>query len=165
MKTVTYERSGRTNTGAQALRVEGLKHLRVLEQGEPVMERDLTQEEIRRLGPLLETLQREPEPATLAPQAGGPDGLAVTLAFEDEETPRLRLATERLPAKGAGGGYDRLLAELDALLTAELHARAPATPTPSCRTSSVTTNDGRAARPVRATSARAQQGSNRGRLP
>ncbi|NNB89176.1 hypothetical protein HI113_15680 [Corallococcus exiguus] len=123
MKTVTYERSGQTNTGAQALRVEGLKHLRVLEQGEPVVERDLTPEEIHRLAPLLEPLQQEPEPATLAPQAGSPDILAVTLAFEDEETPRLRLATERLPAKG--GGYDRLLAELDALLSAELHARAP----------------------------------------
>nr|WP_242544132.1 hypothetical protein [Corallococcus sp. NCSPR001] len=105
------------------MRVEGLKHLRVLEQGEPVVERDLTPEEIRRLTPLLEPLQREPEPAALAPQAGSPDILAVTLAFEDEETPRLRLATERLPAKG--GGYDRLLAELDALLSAELHARAP----------------------------------------
>ncbi|WP_223640826.1 hypothetical protein [Corallococcus sp. EGB] len=123
MKTATYERSGWTNTGAQALRVEGLTHLRVLEQGEPVVERDLTQQEIRRLAPLLESLQHEPEPATLAPQAGGPDGLAVTLAFEDEETPRLRLATNQLPAKG--GRYDRLLAELDALLTAELHARAP----------------------------------------
>ena len=39
MKTVTYERSGRTNTGAQAVRVEGMKHLRVLEQGETVVER------------------------------------------------------------------------------------------------------------------------------
>lgn len=122
VKMVTYERSGRTNTGAQALRVEGMKHLRVLEQGEPVVERDLTSEEIHRLAPLLETLRREPEPALLAPQAAGPDGLTVTLAFEDEEAPRLRLATQRLPAKGAGGGYDRLLAELDALLTAELHA-------------------------------------------
>ena len=125
MKTVTYERSGRTNTGAQALRVEGLKHLRVLEQGEAVVERDLTAEEIHRLTPLLERAQREPELATLVPQGGGPEGLAVTLAFEDEETPRVRLATDWLPAKGAGSGYDRLLAELDALLTAELHARAP----------------------------------------
>lgn len=125
VKTVTYERSGRTNTGAQALRVEGMKHLRVLEQGEPVVERDLSPEELHRLAPLLETLRREPEPAVLAPQAAGPDGLTVTLAFEDEEAPRLRLATQRLPAKGAGGGYDRLLAELDALLTTELHARAP----------------------------------------
>ena len=125
MKTVTYERSGRTNTGAQALRVEGLKHLRVLEQGEAVVERDLTPEEVHRLTPLLERVQREPEPAALVPQAGGPEGLAVTLAFEDEETPRVRLATDWLPAKGAGGGYDRLLAELDALLTAELHTRAP----------------------------------------
>jgi hypothetical protein len=125
VKTVTYERSGRTNTGAQALRVEGLKHLRVLEQGEPVTERDLTQEEVHRLSPLLESLQREPELPALPPQTAGRDGLAVTLAFEDEETPRLRLSTERLPAKGAGCQYDRLLAELDALLTAELHTRAP----------------------------------------
>ena len=61
----------------------------------------------------------------MVPQAGGPEGLAVTLAFEDEESPRVRLAAERLPARGAGAPYDALLAELDALLTAELHARAP----------------------------------------
>ncbi|MCP3104021.1 hypothetical protein LZ198_34620 [Myxococcus sp. K15C18031901] len=125
MRTVTYERSGRTNTAAQALRLEGLKHLWVLEQGEVVSERDLTYEEVRILGPRLEEVAREPVPVVVVPQAGGPDGLAVTLAFEDEESPRVRLATERLPASGAGPLHDALLAELDALLTRELHARAP----------------------------------------
>jgi hypothetical protein len=122
---VTYERSGRTNTGAQALRVEGLKLLKVLEQGEVVTERALTPDEVRKLEPLIEEAGRGPVPAVMVPQAGGPDGLAVTLAFEDEETPRVRLATERLPARGAGPVYDALLAQMDALLTAELHARAP----------------------------------------
>ncbi|MFP2906232.1 hypothetical protein ACLESD_14430 [Pyxidicoccus sp. 3LFB2] len=125
MRMVTYERSGRTNTGAQALRVEGLKLLKVLEQGEVVTERALTADEARKLGPLLEEAGRGPVPAVMVPQAGGPEGLAVTLAFEDEETPRVRLAAERLPARGAGPAYDTLLAELDALLTSELHARAP----------------------------------------
>ncbi len=125
MRMVTYERSGRTNTGAQAVRVEGLKLLKVLEQGEVVTERALTADEARKLGPLLDEAGRGPVPAVMVPQAGGPDGLAVTLAFEDEESPRVRLATERLPARGAGPAYDTLLAELDALLTAELHVRAP----------------------------------------
>ncbi len=125
MRTVTYERSGRTNTGAQAVRVEGLHHLRVLEQGEEVAERELTVEEIRRLLPLLEAAARKPAPAVLEPEAGGPRGLAVSLAFEDEEAPRVRLGTKRLPAHGAGTPYDELLAELDALLTSELHTRAP----------------------------------------
>nr|WP_217439483.1 MULTISPECIES: hypothetical protein [unclassified Myxococcus] len=125
VRTMTYERSGRTNTAAQALRVEGLKHLWVLEQGEVISERDLTPHEARSLAPLLEEATRQPAPAVLVPQAGGPDGLAVTLAFEDEESPRVRLATERLPAHGAGPHYDALLGELDALLTRELHARAP----------------------------------------
>lgn len=125
MRMVTYERSGRTNTGAQALRLEGLRQLKVLEQGEVVAERALTSEERRRLGPLLDEAGRGPVPVMMVPQAGGPDALAVTLAFEDEETPRVRLAAERLPARGAGKAYDTLLAELDALLTAELHARAP----------------------------------------
>lgn len=125
MRTVTYERSGRTNTGAQALRLEGVKHLKVLEQGEVVSERDLTGAEIQSLGPLFEQVSQAPAPAVMVPQAGGPDGLAVTLAFEDEESPRVRLAAERLPAQGAGPLYDTLLAELDRLLTAELHTRAP----------------------------------------
>ncbi|MCP3142919.1 hypothetical protein LXT23_36930 [Pyxidicoccus sp. QH1ED-7-1] len=122
---VTYERSGRTNTGAQALRLEDVKHLRVLEQGEVVVERALTADEVRRLAPLLEEAGKGPVPAVMVPQAGGPDSLAVTLAFEDEESPRVRLAAERLPARGAGAAYDTLLAELDTLLTAELHARTP----------------------------------------
>lgn len=125
MRMVTYERSGRTNTGAQALRVEGLKLLKVLEQGEVVTERALTADEVRMLGPLLEEAGRDPAPVVMAPQSGESDGLAVTLSFEDEEAPRVRLATERLPARGAGPVYDPLLAELDALLTSELHARAP----------------------------------------
>ncbi|NOK06490.1 MULTISPECIES: hypothetical protein [unclassified Myxococcus] len=125
MRTVTYERSGRTNTGAQALRLEGMKHLKVLEQGEVVSERDLTGAEIQRLGPLFEQASRAPAPVVMVPQAGGPDGLAVTLAFEDEESPRVRVAAERLPAQGAGPLYDTLLEELDRLLTTELHARAP----------------------------------------
>jgi hypothetical protein len=122
---VTYERSGRTNTGAQALKLEGLTQLKVLEQGEVVAERALTAEERRRLGPLLEEAGQGPVPVMMVPRAGGPDALAVTLAFEDEETPRVQLAAKRLPARGAGAAYDALLAELDALLTAELHARAP----------------------------------------
>lgn len=125
MKAVTYERCGRTNTGAQSLWVEGLRHLRVLEQGEAVAERDLTPDEVRRLGPLLEEAWRKPEPVAAVPVAGGPDGMAVSLAFEDEEAPRVRLATETLPARGAGAPYDELLEVLDAILTAELHARAP----------------------------------------
>lgn len=125
MRTVTYERSGRTNTGAQAVRVEGLRRLRVLEQGEELSERELTPEEIARLMPLMEAAARKPAPAVVLPAAGGPNGLAVSLAFEDEELPRVRLATKRLPASGAGSPYDELLAELDALLTVELHSRAP----------------------------------------
>lgn len=126
MKTVTYERSGRTNTGAQAVRVEGMRHLRVLEQGETVVERELTEDEIERLSPLLEEAERQPAPAALEPAAGGPRGMAVSLAFEDEETPRVRLeAHAGQPARGAGTPYDELLEELDELLTEELHARAP----------------------------------------
>lgn len=125
MKTVTYERSGRTNTGAQAVRLEGLKRLRVLEQGETLVERELTAEERERFGPLVEEAVRQPAPVVVAPEAGGPRGLAVSLAFEDEEAPRVRLAAHGLPAQGAGATYDALLAGLDALLTSELHARAP----------------------------------------
>ena len=126
MKTVTYERSGRTNTGAQAVRVEGLRHLRVLEQGETVVERALTEEEIERLGPLVEQAERQPAPAVLEPVAGGPRGMAVSLAFEDEETPRVRLeAHAGQKARGTGTPYDELLGELDELLTEELHLRAP----------------------------------------
>ncbi len=125
VKAVTYERSGGTNTGAQAVWVEGLRHLRVLEQGDAVVERDLTAEEERRLGPLLEEAWRRAVPVMVAPVAGGPDGLVVTLAFEDEEAPRVRLATNTLPARGAGAPYDELLSVLDAILTAELHARSP----------------------------------------
>ncbi len=125
MRTVTYERSGRTNTGAQAVRVEGLHHLRILELGEDISERELTPEEVYRLAPLMEAAARTPAPAVVPPEAGGPRGLAVSLAFEDEETPRVRLATKRLPAKGAGSPYDELLEELDALLTGELHIRQP----------------------------------------
>ncbi|WP_224247577.1 hypothetical protein [Hyalangium gracile] len=125
MRTVTYERSGPTNTGAQAVRVEGLRHLRVLEQGEEISERELTPEEVDRLAPLMEAAARQPAPVVVPPAAGGPNGLAVTLAFEDEEAPRVRLKAKRLPARGAGELYDELLEELDALLTAELHTRAP----------------------------------------
>lgn len=125
MRTVTYERSGRTNTGAQAVRVVDLHHLRVLEQGDEIAERELTSDEIRRLKPLMEEAARLPSPIMLEPQAGGPDSMAVSLAFEDEETPRVRLAADRLPARGAGWPYDQLLAELDSLLTAELHVKAP----------------------------------------
>ncbi|MBU8896636.1 hypothetical protein DRW03_34500 [Corallococcus sp. H22C18031201] len=125
MRTVMYERSGKTNTGAQALRLEGLRHLRVLEQGESLVERDLTAEESRRLLPLVEQAGQSPAPAPLAPATGESDGLMVTLAFEDEELPRVRLTTAHLPARGAGAALDALLAELDALLTAELHTRAP----------------------------------------
>jgi hypothetical protein len=126
VKTVTYERSGRTNTGAQAVRVEGMKHLRVLEQGETVVERDLTEDEVTRLRPLLEEAERQPAPAAVIPAAGGPRGMAVSLAFEDEETPRVRLeAHPGQTARGAGAPYDALLSELDGLLTSELHERAP----------------------------------------
>jgi hypothetical protein len=126
VKTVTYERSGRTNTGAQAVRVEGMRRLRVLEQGETVVERALTEDEVQRLGPLLEAAAGQPAPAVLEPVAGGPRGLAVSLAFEDEETPRVRLETHPgKAAKGEGTVYDTLLTELDELLTAELHEQAP----------------------------------------
>lgn len=127
MKTVTYERNGRTNTGAQAVRVEGMRHLRVLEQGETVAERALTEEERQRLGPLLEEAEHQEAPAVLEPEAGGPRGMTVSLAFEDEETPRVRLAAHpgQAARRAAGTPYDALLAELDALLTDELHTRAP----------------------------------------
>lgn len=126
MKTVTYERSGRTNTGAQAVRVEGMRRLRVLEQGDTVVERALTEEEVERLGPLVEEAERQPAPAVLEPAAGGPRGMAVSLAFEDEETPRVRLAAHAgQPATGDGTPYDELLEALDELLTEELHERAP----------------------------------------
>ena len=125
MRTVTYERSGGTNTGAQAVRVEDLHHLRVLEQGDEVAERELTPDEVSLLQPLMEEAARMPAPIIVEPQAGGPDGMAVSLAFEDEEAPRVRLAADRLPAKGAGWPYDKLMAELDALLTQELHVKAP----------------------------------------
>jgi hypothetical protein len=125
MRTVTYERSGRTNTGAQALRVEGLHHLRILEQGEEVSERELTQDEVLRLKPLMEEAARQPSPAVLEPDGGGPEELAVSLAFEDESVPRVRLGVEGFPAQGAGSPYDDLLQELDTLLTAELHTRMP----------------------------------------
>ncbi len=125
MRTVTYERNGRTNTGAQAVRVEGLRFVRVLEQGEEVSERELTPEEVNRLTPLMEAAARQPASAVIPAAEGGPNGMSVSLAFEDEETPRVCLKARRLPAKGAGSPYDELLEELDALLTAELHARAP----------------------------------------
>ncbi|XXF77973.1 hypothetical protein P2318_33720 [Myxococcaceae bacterium GXIMD 01537] len=125
MKAVTYERSGRTDTGAQAVWVEGLRHLRVLEQGETVAERDLTSDEVRRLGPLLEQAWRQPVPVGLAPEAEPPDGLAVSLGFEDEESPRVRLLADTLPARGAGAPYDELLEVLDGILSAELHAWGP----------------------------------------
>jgi hypothetical protein len=52
--------------------------------------------------------------------------MAVSLAFEDEETPRVRLeAHPGQTARGAGAPYDALLSELDELLTSELHERAP----------------------------------------
>jgi len=125
VRTVTYERSGRTNTGAQAVRVEGLHHLRVLEQGEEISERELTPDEVDRLAPLMTEAASKPVPVVMVPTAGGPDGMAVSLAFEDEEVPRVRLAAKKLPATGAGSPYDELLAELDALLTEELHTRMP----------------------------------------
>jgi hypothetical protein len=107
------------------VRVEDLHHLRVLEQGDEVAARELTPEEVRRLRPLMEEAASQPAPIIVEPQAGGPEGMAVSLAFEDEETPRVRLAADRLPARGAGRPYDQLLAELDTLLTAELHVKAP----------------------------------------
>ena len=126
MRTVTYERSGRTNTGAQALRVEGLRHLRVLEQGETVVERDLTSEEFERLAPLVLEAAERPAPVVVAPVAGGPWGLAVTLAFEGEEAPRVRAeAHPGQRVRRLGTAYDALLGALDALLTEELHTRAP----------------------------------------
>jgi len=125
VRTVTYERSGPTNTGAQALRLEDARHLKVLEQGEIITERDLSPDEARKLGPLVEAAGQGPVPPVEVPQPAGPEGLAVSLAFEDEELPRVRLAAVKLPARGAGGPYDALLAELDAMLTSELHARAP----------------------------------------
>jgi hypothetical protein len=105
--------------------VEDLHHLRVLEQGDEVAERELTPDEVSLLQPLMEEAARMPAPIIVEPQAGGPDGMAVSLAFEDEEAPRVRLAADRLPAKGAGWPYDKLMAELDALLTQELHVKAP----------------------------------------
>jgi hypothetical protein len=52
--------------------------------------------------------------------------MAVSLAFEDEETPRVRLeAHAGQRARGEGTPYDELLTELDELLTEELHLRAP----------------------------------------
>ncbi len=126
MKTVTYERSGRTNTGAQAVRIERLKHLRVLEQGETVVERALTAEEREHLSPLVEQAERQPAPAVVVPAPGGPDVMAVTLGFEDEAAPRVRMALRPgRPARDMGTPYDTLLAELDALLSKELHTRAP----------------------------------------
>ncbi|MDC0712304.1 hypothetical protein POL68_27830 [Stigmatella sp. ncwal1] len=126
MRTVTYERSGRTNTGAQALRVEGLHHLRILEQGEEVAERELTQDEILRLKPLMEEAAQQPSLAVVEPDDdGGTEELAVSLAFEDESVPRVRRGVKRLPAKETGTPYDKLLQELDTLLSAELHTRQP----------------------------------------
>ncbi|ADO68278.1 hypothetical protein [Stigmatella aurantiaca] len=125
MRTVTYERSGRMNTGAQALRVEGLHHLRILEQGEEVAERELTEDEVLRLKPLMEEAARQPSVPVVEPDGGGPEELAVSLAFEDEAVPRVRLGVERFPARGMGSPYDELLEELDTLLTAELHTRVP----------------------------------------
>jgi len=126
VKTVTYERSGRTNTGAQAVRLERLRHLRVLEQGETVVERELSYEEREHLGPLVEEAERQPAPAVVVPTPGGPDTLAVTLAFEDEESPRVRVAVRPgRPARDMGTPYDTLMEELDTLLTKELHARSP----------------------------------------
>ncbi len=126
VRTVTYERSGRTNTGAQALRVEGLRHLRVREQGETVLERDLTPEEIELLAPLLMEAVERPSPVVLEPVAGGPWGLAVTLAFEGEEAPRVRAeAHPGQRVRRLGTPYDTLLGTLDDLLTEELHIQAP----------------------------------------
>jgi hypothetical protein len=126
VKTVTYERSGRTNTGAQAIRVEGWRHLRVLEQGETVVERALTYAESERLRPLLEEAERQPAPVMVSPTPGGPEGLAVSLGFEDEEAPRVRASSRPgQPPRGTGTPYDTLLRELDLLLTRELHARSP----------------------------------------
>lgn len=126
MKTVTYERSGRTNTGAQALRIEGLKRLRVLEQGAAVLERDLTPEEAELLAPLLHEALRQPAPALVEPMAGGPWSMAVTLAFEGEEVPRVSAAARPgQRVRRLGTAYDTLLGALDSLLTEELHAQAP----------------------------------------
>lgn len=126
MSTLTYERSGRTNTGAQAIRIEGMRHLRVLVQGETVVERALTGEEKERLGPLVEQAERQPSPAVVVPTAGGPGGMAVSLAFEGEEAPRVRArAHAGQPVRDVGTPYDSLLEDLDGLLSEELHARSP----------------------------------------
>lgn len=125
MKTVTYERSGTPSTAAQAIRIEDGHTLRVLEQAEELRARPLTPAEVHQLAPLLERAAREEAPVQLPTEGGLPDALAVTLLFEDEETPRVRLAPRRLPAHGAGPAYDGLLAALDALLSRELHAARP----------------------------------------
>lgn len=126
VRTVTYERSGRTNTAVQSLRVEGLRHLRVLEQGETVVERDLTPEESEQLEPLLREAQAQPAPAMVEPAAGGPWGMAVTLSFEGEEAPRVQAeARAGQRVRRLGTPYDVLLGALDSLLTEELHIEAP----------------------------------------
>src|SRR5262245_291354 len=101
MRTATYERMGPVDTAAQALRIEGLRYLRVLERGDLVRERELNPEEIGQLAPLLERAWREPHPEGIAPTAGGSEGISVTFGFEDEAIPRLRLLTPALPASGA----------------------------------------------------------------
>ncbi|HEX8536547.1 MAG TPA: hypothetical protein VF664_03730 [Cystobacter sp.] len=126
MSTLTYERSGRTNTGAQAVRLEGMRNLRILVQGETVLERALTAEELGRLGPLVEQARQQPAPVIVLPTPGGPKGMAVSLAFEGEEAPRVRAeAHPGQPVRGVGSPYDALLEDLDELLTEELHARSP----------------------------------------
>ncbi|MET0405912.1 MAG: hypothetical protein ABW123_26070 [Cystobacter sp.] len=126
MSTLTYERSGRTNTGAQAVRIEEMRKLRVLVQGEAVLERALTVEERGRLGPLVEAAEGQPSPAIVVPPPEGPKGMAVSLAIEGEDTPRVRVRVHPgQPVRDVGTPYDRLLEELDELLTAELRTRAP----------------------------------------
>lgn len=125
MSTLLYERTGRTSTAAQALRIEEGRALRALEQGETLSERPLSEAEAQRLGPLIARARAEPHPGTLPSVAGAPDALAVTLTFEDEDVARVRLAAHALPPAGAGPAYDALLAELDGLLSRELHSRGP----------------------------------------
>jgi hypothetical protein len=126
MSTLTYERSGRTNTGAQAVRIEGMRKLRVLVQGEAVLERALTKEERWLLGPLVEEAEGQPSPAIVVPTPEEHKGMAVSLAFEGEDAPRVRVRVHPgQPVRDVGTPYDTLLEELDELLSVELRTRTP----------------------------------------
>ena len=82
----------------------------------------------------MEEAARAP-PVVVASGRGVQNGLAVSLAFEDEEAPRVRWRPRRLPCEGSRlRPMTSCSAELDALLTAELHARAPGMRMWCCRT-------------------------------